>query len=171
MNKLLLIGFAAVLAGCATTDKNSLDMRPESAKGPVAPIAVEWQNQHDACLAAVLRPEALAPYLKTPAAADALLAKVQGAYKTEPMVAMQIGTLTQMVMCPKCDKAPAGRAIWKEALLRAAETSTDSYRTMFFLDQLRWCGTADQKGRIAAIGAKAKEKCVKDFVTMVNREL
>ena len=169
MKKLLIIAFAAAMAGCAT-EKNSLDMRPEAAKGNVAPSAVVWQNQHTACLEAALTPAALAVFVESPKAADAILAKVQAAYKTEPMTAMQIGAITQMVMCPKCSKAPAARAIWKEALLQAAEKSTDSYRTMFFLDQLRWCGTIDQVGRINAVGGKG-EKCVKDFAVMVNREI
>jgi len=171
MNKLFLIGIVAALAGCVTSEKDAFDMRSEASAEKAAPTAVEWQNEHDACMAAAMRPEALAVHLKTPAAADAILSQVKGAYATEPMAAMQIGAITQLVMCPKCDKAAAGRIIWKDALLRAAESSKDSYRTMFFLDQLRWCGTADQKSRIAALGKQAKEKCVKDFAEWVAREL
>lgn len=29
---------------------------------------------------------------------------------------------------------PVGRAVWREALLKAAKASTDAYRTVFFLE-------------------------------------
>lgn len=170
MKKLFGIALAAVLAGCATTEKNSLDMRPEASKDKVL-SAVDWQNKNDAAITAAMKPEVLAPFVKDAAAAAALLDKVQGAYRTDPMVALQIGGVTQLVMCPKCDKAPAARKVWTAALLKAAQGSSDAYRTMFFLDQLRWCGTKDQSAAIRAIGAKSSEKCVKDFATWVAGEL
>ena len=98
-------------------------------------------------------------------------AEVKPAYATDPMAATRIAAVTQLVMCPKCDKAPAGRAVWTAALIKAAEASTDSYRTMFLLDQLRWCGKPEQADRILMIGAKAKDPAVKEFAAWTVREL
>jgi len=163
-----LLLLTSLFVGCAT--KDVYDIRPEGEDDGI-PTAVAWQNDHDAELTAAMKPAALAECVKTPAAADALLAEVKGAYATDPMVATRVAAVTQLVMCPKCKKAPAGRKVWSAALLRAAEGSTDAYRTMFFLDQLRWCGTADQKAAVLALGAHAKDACVKDFAAWVAREL
>ena len=38
--------------------------------------------------------------------------------------------MTQFVMASD----PVGRAVWREALLKAAKASTDAYRTVFFLE-------------------------------------
>ena len=169
MKKILCcLALAAAFAGCAT--KDAYDIKPEAADDGV-PTSVEWQNAHNADLEAAMTPQALSVYVRTPAAADALLAEVRPAYATDPMVATRVGAVTQLVMCPTCKKAPACRKVWAAALLRAAEGSTDAYRTMFFLDQLRWCGTAAQKPGVLAIGQKSSEKCVKDFAAWVAREL
>jgi hypothetical protein len=74
------------------------------------------------------------------------------------------------VMCTKCEKAPKCRERWVAQLVKAAETSTDSYRTTFFLDQLRWCGRKADVKAVLAIGEKGC-KAVKDFSEMVAREL
>ena len=159
---------AALAAGCVT--KDAYDIRPEGEDDGV-PNAVAWQNANDAVLEAAMKPQALAAYVQSAAAADALLAEVKPAYQTDPMAATRIAAVTQLVMCPKCDKAPAGRAIWTAALIKAAAESSDSYRTMFLLDQLRWCGKPEQADRILAIGAKAKDPAVKEFAAWTVREL
>lgn len=168
------VAAAALLAGCATTTaekKDQYDIRPDAAKAGEAPSSVDWQGANRAALDAATKPEALAPYVADAAAADALLAQVKGAYATDPMTAMRIGAISQLVMCPKCPKAPAARAVWTEALLKAAEGSGDAYRTIFFLDQLRWCGTKQQAARVLAIGAKSRDGAVKDFAAWTVREL
>ena len=163
-----LLLFTSFFVGCVT--KDPYDIRPEGEDDGV-PSAVAWQNDNNAALEAAMRPQALAAYVQSSAAADALLAAVKPADATDPMAATRIAAVTQLVMCPKCDKAPAGRAVWSEALLKAAEGSSDAYRTMFLLDQLRWCGKPGQADRILAIGAKAKDACVKEFAGWVAREL
>ena len=169
MTKMMFAMTAAVLAvGCVT--KDPYDIRPEGGDDGV-PSAVAWQNDNNAALETAMRPQALAAYVQSPEAADRLLAEVKPAYATDPMAATRIAAVTQLVMCPKCDRAPAGRTVWSEALIRAAEGSADAYRTVFLLDQLRWCGKPEQTGRILAIGAKAKEPCVKEFAGWVAREL
>ena len=169
MKKMMFaMAVAALAAGCVT--KDPYDIRPEGEDDKV-PSAVAWQNANDAALEAAMKPQALAAYVQSAAAADALLAEVKPAYATDPMAATRIAAVTQLVMCPKCDKAPAGRAVWTAALIKAAEASTDSYRTMFLLDQLRWCGKPEQADRILAIGAKAKDPGVKEFAAWTVREL
>ena len=159
---------AALVAGCATED--AYDIRPD-AGGDGVPTSVEWQNANDVRLKAATTPETLAKFVASDAAADALLAQIGPAYKGDPLVLTQIGCVTQLVMCPKCDKAPAGRAVWTAALIKAAAESEDSYRTMFLLDQLRWCGKPEQADRVLAIGAKAKDPGVKEFAAWTVREL
>lgn len=184
MKKLLFATLiAAAAAGCCTspccdgtcpkTDapkKDQYDIRPEETDDK-APTAAEWQAKEGAAIAKAVAPEAVAPSLESAAAADALLAQVKGAYKTDPFVATKIGVATQMAMCPTCKKAPAARKVWAPALLRAAQASADAYRTMFFLDQLRWCGYPEQAGAVANLGEKAKDRCVKEMAAIVAREL
>ena len=169
MKKMMFAMAAAALAvGCIT--KDPYDIRPEGEDDGV-PTAVAWQNANDAALEAAMKPQVLAAYVQSAAAADALLAEAKPAYRTDPMAATRIAAVTQLVMCPKCDKAPAGRAVWTAALIKAAGASTDSYRTMFLLDQLRWCGKPEQADRVLAIGAKAKDPAVKEFAAWTVREL
>ena len=169
MKKMMFaMAMAALAVGCVT--KDPYDIRPEG-KDDGVPSAVAWQNANNAALEAAMKPQALAAYVQSAAAADALLAEVKPAYQTDPMAATRIAAVTQLVMCPKCDKAPAGRAVWTAALIKAAEASSDSYRTMFLLDQLRWCGKPEQADRVLAIGAKAKDPCVTEFAAWTAREL
>ena len=176
--------FAAVLAGCATT--TSVEPVLPEAKGdpnPFAdydrgqasdaklPMAVEWHNANDAALAKETAPEALKAYVMLPKNADDLLAQVKPDYKTDAMAAVKIAAVSQLVMCPKWDKAPAAREIWTCALLGAAEKTPDGYRKMFFLDQLRWCGKASQADKVLAVGKKSGCREVADFAAMVAKEL
>ena len=162
--------FACLLIAASFTASADLgkeyDIRPD-ANVSNGPSAVDWQHKENAKLAEATKPEALAKFVKDAAAADALLAQVKTAYATDAMVATQIAAITQLVMTPKCEKAKACRKVWTTALLKAATTSTEQYRTMFFLEQLRWCATKDQNDAIKALGAKTQWKAVKDFVPMV----
>ena len=69
------------------------------------PMAVEWQKAAEAQLAAATTPKALAEYVWDAASAESLLAKVQGAYKTDPLTLAVIGAVSQYVM-----EAVIGRA-------------------------------------------------------------
>ena len=157
-----------VLAGCATPAKrDAYDIRPEDDD---ATIAV-WQDRNAAELAAATSESALERFVLSPETADALLAQVKGAYGTDTLVAEQVAAVTQMTMLPRCERAPAQRALWTAALLRAAGNSEDDYRTMFFLDQLRWCGKNAQADKVLAVGQKSGSKAVNDFAAMVAKEL
>ncbi|MGN0855481.1 MAG: hypothetical protein ACI4R9_08180 [Kiritimatiellia bacterium] len=135
------------------------------------PLAVNWQAAHRAEVAEATKPATLAGFLASDAAAGELLAKVKEAYTTDPLVMTQIGAISQMVMCPKCPKAPHNRAKWTAALLAAAKGAPDAYRRMFFLDQLRWCGHADEADAVRAIGKAAGDQAVAEFAEMVATEI
>lgn len=130
--------------------------------------AVEWQNANDKELAAAIADAELDKAVASSAAADALLAGVAGAYDTDPLLATKVAAVTARTMEPG---RTAARRIWADALLKAATESKDDYRTMFFLEQLRWCGFRSQRDGVRKIGEKASAKGVKDFVEMLLREL
>lgn len=178
MKKLFAAMFAAaVFAGCATSpvQRDEYDIKPAESDGKV-PTSVEWENANDDKLKAATAPAALMRYLKSQTAADALLAEVKGAYKTDPMTAVRIHALSQLVMTPGC-KGFKGRSqaecrdLWTAALLRAAVASSDPYRTVFLLDQLRWCGKSSQATEVKMIGIASEDREVKDFAALVAREL
>ena len=81
----------------------------------------------------------LRKFVETPAAADALLAKIGTSYDGDPIALTQIASVTQLVMCPKCPKAPACRKVWVAALERARAASDDGYVKTFCDQQLRLC--------------------------------
>lgn len=168
---------AAVFAGCATSpvQRDEYDIKPSESDGKV-PTSVEWENAHDDKLKSATAPAALMRYLKSQAAADALLAKVKGAYRTDPMTAVEIHALSQLVMTPgskafKYRSQQECRDLWTAALLRAAVASSDPYRTIFLLDQIRWCGKPSQATEVKMIGISAKDGEVRDFAALVVREL
>ena len=164
----------ALLAAAALTAHAQLakeyDIRPATTAG-AAPTAVQWQDANDSVLAAATTPEALAPFRAHPQAADALLARVKPAYETDPLAATQIAAISQLVMRPDRVTAPAERELWVGALLRAAQASQETYRTLFLLDQLRWCGKDDQAAAVRRLGETTKDAAVKAFAAMVAREL
>lgn len=140
---------------------------------PVAglPMAVEWQPANADAIAEATSSDALAQVAESDESMAALLAKVGPAYKTDPLAATQIAALTQKAMCQKCPKAKDIRVRWTQALLDAAQKSTDSYATLFFLDQLRWCGCPSQSAAVLALGVESGDKAVADFAALVAREL
>ena len=72
----------------------------------------------------------------------------------------------QPKMCTKCKKAHKCRERWVAQLIKAADTSTDSYRTTFFLDQLRWCGMPEQLGALRRLSAQSDSKALRDMVSI-----
>ena len=182
---------AGLMAGCATapdatapkkeltepemvqlTDPNPFaNYAPAMVSSAEFPLTVNWQDAHKAEVAEATKPETLAKFLESDLTAGKLLAEVKEAYKTEPIVMMQIASISQLVMCPKCPKAPKNRAKWTTALLAAAKDAPDTYRQMFFLDQLRWCGYADEADAVRAIGKASKDKAVQDFAEQVAKEI
>ena len=102
-------------------------------------MAYEWQRANSKAVADATKPEVLKTFVETPAAADALLAKIGTSYDGDPVALTQIAAVTQLVMCPKCPKAPACRKVWVAALERARAASDDGYVKTFCDQQLRLC--------------------------------
>ena len=102
-------------------------------------MAYEWQRANQKLVAEATKPEVLKAFVETPAAADALLAKIGTSYDGDPVALTQIAAVTQLVMCPKCPKAPACRKVWVAALERARAASDDGYVKTFCDQQLRLC--------------------------------
>ncbi len=143
---------------------------------PNVPTSAQWEEKNRAALAEATKREVLVKFVESEKAASDLLAQVKAHYQTDCIAARQIAAVTQLVMCQKCPKAPGFRKIWTSALLKAAQESTNAYRTVFFLDQLRWCGCPSQAKAIDEIAAKAKKiaddaKSVADFATQTANEI
>jgi len=173
MKKIIaLVALTVTLGAFAGYDDIKPDGTPVS-----APTAVEWSYTNDTALAEATAEDVLADFVADDASACALLAKLKGAYATDPFVLSQIGAVSQWVMSPEpcwlCFWAPspaAGRKVWVKALLATAEKSSDTYVQMVCLDQLRWCGCKCPcvLRRIGKIGG---DKSVQDFAKVVEREL
>ena len=175
MKKLLSI---LTLAAVAAANAGYNDMKPGETS-ETAPTAVVWQNANDQALAEATSGETLAALAATPSSARVLLAKLRGAYDTDPMVMMQIGALSQWVMesgTPLAFWKPsraAARKIWVKALIETAETAVDSYIKMVCLDQLRWCGCRCRclVRRVYGVGVTSGDTAVEDLAAIVAREL
>ena len=102
-------------------------------------MAYEWQRANPKLVEEATKPDVLRKFVETPAAADALLAKIGTSYDGDPAALTQIAAVTQLVMCPKCPKAPACRKVWVDALERARAASDDGYVKTFCDQQLRLC--------------------------------
>ena len=196
MKKLLFtFSFALAFAGCTTASATGTAASADAAAESVAPViekvadpnpyadygagmrsvkgvpmAVEWQKENAAEIEAATAPDALAAILADDAATKALLSEVKGAYTTDPLVATKIAAISQLVMKPG-DANAAARGRWSAALLQAARSSGDTYKTMYFLDQLRWCGDKSDVPEIMKIGAESNSKAVSGFAEMVVREI
>ena len=145
----------ALLAGCATGAKYGA-FEPKGEQGKPAPdafadygaamaghegykMAYEWQRENPKLVEEATQPRTIAAFAETPSAADALLAKIGTAYDGDPVALTQIAAVTQLVMCPKCPKAPGLRKIWVAALERTIREATDEYVRTFCRQQLQLC--------------------------------
>ena len=145
------------------------DAAMRSVKGKM--MAVEWQAANSNVLAKATSRETLSGILADDKAVASLLAVVNEPYKANPVALTQIAAISQLVMCPKCDKAPKCRWKWTAALVKAAKEAKTPYATMFFLDQLRWCGHVEEAKAVREIGAASSDRAVKDFSKMVADEI
>ena len=102
-------------------------------------MAYEWQRANPKLVEEATKPEVLATFVASPEAADALLAKIGTSYDGDPVALTQIASVTQLVMCPKCPKAPVCRKVWVAALERARSAADDGYVRTFCDQQLRLC--------------------------------
>ena len=113
-------------------------------------MAYEWQRANPKLVEEATKPDVLRKFVETPAAADALLAKIGTSYDGDPVALTQIAAVTQLVMCPKSLNEPAcvfagsspsreHRKTWVAALERARAASDDGYVKTFCDQQLRLC--------------------------------
>lgn len=102
-------------------------------------MAYEWQRADPKLVEEATRPEVLARFVESPEAADGLLSRIGTSYDGDPVALTQIAAVTQLVMCPKCPKAPGRRAVWVAALERARRATDDGYVRTFCDQQLRLC--------------------------------
>lgn len=148
MKFLVVMALSAAFAGCATvseTGKTAL-VNPYSDYGSamsnkdgVSEQVVVWQEKNRQAIEEATKPEKLVKYVESYAAADEFLGRIKPAYETDPMTMVEMATVTQMVMCPKCLKAPRYRVIWVSALERARDQAADEYRRRIFIQQLDLC--------------------------------
>ena len=156
MSKLFgIVLTSALLAGCVTEEKYGAFEPKGELAAPKATafadygnamahhdgyeMAYEWQRKNPKAVEAATKKEVLAGFVASDAAADALLAKIGTSYDGDPIALTQIAAVTQLVMCPKCPKAPACREVWVAALRRARAKATDGYVRTFCDQQLRIC--------------------------------
>ena len=102
-------------------------------------MAYEWQRANPKLVEESVKKEVLKEFVKSPDAADKLLAKIGTSYDGDPIALTQIAAVTQLVMTPKCPRAPKCRKLWVEALKRARAKTDDGYVKVFCDQQLRIC--------------------------------
>ena len=173
------VAFSAAVVSLAAPKKSAYDILPRD-RDAKYPTTVVWSAQNDEALSAATAEDVIAGFAASDEAASALLAKVKGAYASDPIVLTQVGAVSQWVMRPDpCwlffwEPSPSsGRKVWVKALLSLAEKTGDEYIKTFCLDQLRWCAPNCPcvRERISEIGSKSGSKAVKDMSDMVLKEL
>lgn len=152
--------------------------KPAMVSTPEQPLSYNWSLANDATLKKATCCKALAAVVADDDSAEALLEKVQGAYKTDALVASQIAAVTQWVMQPDSwynflwdGPRAAGRKVWTEELIDRAEDADDVYVKLFCLEQLRFCAYPCQADDILEIGVESKNANVRDFAEMIVRGL
>ncbi|MCQ2389503.1 MAG: hypothetical protein MJ138_07300 [Kiritimatiellae bacterium] len=149
-------------------DQKIMDIRPD-ASAKTGATSVEWEKKNDAALKATVNDAKIKELLQGgEPAAKALLAEVKPNFQTDPMKACLIAGTSQCVMKPGFEPA---RATWTKALLNAAAAAKTPDATCYFLDQLRWCGTADQADAVLKLAAAQPDGEVKKFAKMVASEI
>ena len=165
-----VVGFAA--------NEYELIARPKAEDPNAAPRATTWQAQNAEALAAATSDAEVLSYLACPCGGYGILSRIRPAYATDPLDAERISAITQYVMVDAGsswwqfwrEHRDGLRRRWTQALLRRASAAADEYVVIFCLDQLRWCGYADQDADLAALEAKSSPR-VREFLGMLRREL
>ena len=148
VSHLASLALVALVAGCATQKSGELAPSTVTAFATYESamkhydgyeMAYEWQQRNPKLVAEATKKSTLAAFVASDEAADALLAKIGTAYDGDPVALTQIAAVTQLVMCPKCPKAPACRKRWVAALERARAATDDGYVRTFCDQQLRLC--------------------------------
>lgn len=167
----------AMVAGAADPNKYA-DYGAAMAPDKTSPMAVEWHAANRDAIEKETSDDRLAELVADAESAKALLAKVKPAYATDPMVAAQVAAVSQYVMRSEPSWwqfwawfSDSDREVWTAALIDAAANAKDSYCKMMFLDQLRWCGFAEQAQCVRKVGKDSKDRAVCQFASVVAAEL
>ncbi|MBO5940807.1 MAG: DUF1080 domain-containing protein [Kiritimatiellae bacterium] len=173
-----VLGVASVVSAAPKDPNAFADYGSGMASDKNLPMAVEWHNANRDALEKETSLCAIAGFVENESSAAALLSKIKGAYKTDPMVAVQIAAVSQYVMTakPSCWAfwtwfSDSPRQIWTKALLEAADTAKDPYVVQLCVDQLRWCAYPEQAAELCAIGKKAECEAVKQMIRMAVAEI
>ena len=193
MKKLLLSVLAVVAAAAVHAQDANDPVKPIKADDPVAPyhnyspamsstpdkpLTSVWQLSQRKAIDEATADAVLAAFVKDAASAEALLAKLKGAYATDPLTLTQIASVSQWVMLPDAwynfiwdGPHAAGRKVWVKALIGKAASSSDDYVRIFCLDQLRWCGRPCQAECIMKVADASSSKAVREMADTVVRHI
>ena len=151
MQKILMVGIAAAVAGCSgmkpdpelakdeshtLVTANLVDSGYAQTKYP-SPQAYEWQAENREQLDRLTQDRALEKYLENEMRADALCACVKPGYRGDSLKLTQIQAISDLVMKRGSD---AQRKLWVAALERAKAKATTNDVDTFFRQQLELCG-------------------------------
>ena len=145
MKKILFLALAGLSAAVMGADKLP-DYSKSAAKSAMHVSAADWQQKEAAAIAAATDESVLAAFVADEASAKALLDKLEGAYRSDPIVMTQVAAVTHWVMSSEpfflwfWEPSPAaGRKVWVAALKDMAESTTDAYVSTLCRQQLDIC--------------------------------
>ncbi len=130
------LSFVTVPAVAAKDPNPYADYEPAMKSTDEKPLLSFWQVKNAKKVAEATTTAKLDAFLASDAAADALLAQVKEAYKSNPIVMIQIASVTQRAQV----SSKEALARWIAALKRAKASAKDNYRWGFYRDQLALCG-------------------------------
>jgi len=186
MKSLIFVLVCAALASAAFADGVKLENKWATSdytfrNDPAHPTMAQCYNDPamGPAIAKATSEEVIAKIARTENDMATLCANVSPGYTTDPVVACQIAAVSTYVM--ENAGAPwyafwrprrvASRAAWRDVLLSFAKTSADDYVACYFLDQLRWCGEADDAVRLRQSFSNAKSRHVREMAELVASEL
>jgi hypothetical protein len=114
--------------------------------------AAQWADQQKDALAEISAPSLAVTVKQGAPAFEALFAGIKSGGTSDALASTRIAALTQYVMRPG---GASARQAYADALLAAAQRSTEADVTCFFLNQLRWCGRPQQAPAIQAFEKSA----------------
>ena len=145
MKKILFLALVGLSAAVMGAD-NLPDYSKSAAKSAMHVSAADWQQKEAAMIAAATDEAVLAAFVADAASAKALLDKLEGAYRSDPIVMTQVAAVTHWVMSSEpfflwfWEPSPAaGRKVWVAALEAKAASSSDAYVSTLCRQQLDIC--------------------------------
>ena len=145
MKKILFLAMVGVAAAVMGAD-NLPDYSKAADKSAKHVSAADWQQKNAAAIAAATDEAVLMAFVEDEASAKALLDRLEGAYRSDPIVMTQVAAVTHWVTSPEpfflwfWEPSPAaGRKVWVAALEAKAASSPDAYVSTLCRQQLDIC--------------------------------